>query len=122
MKKASIILAIVVSLFAIYQGSISMIDRASAYTSTFAKLDDLKKLSIDVKLNTLKRDVDYLQNKIWELEDRYGYIKLRNKDASIPNDVIHRYHEYITQLDEKTSTIKILMQKRIGGVGSTVKN
>jgi len=109
-KKLSITLATVVSLIAIYQAGI-------VFTSTFAKASDLNALRIEMKINVLKSDTQYIQNKIWDMEDRYGYKELNEKSNEISIDVVHRYWEYRKQLDNKTDELKMLMEKRLKMIG-----
>ena len=109
-KKISITLAIIVSLLAIYQAGVS-------FTSTYAKAADLVELKIEVKINALKSDIQYIQNKIWDMEDRYGYKELNEKSKEVPIDTIHRYAEYRKQLKDKEIELNLLMKNRLDLIG-----
>jgi len=108
-KKISIILATIVSIIAIYQG-------IGAFCGTYAKAADLSELKVEVKTNALKQDTQYIQDRMWDMEDRYGFKKLNDKSPEIPKAIIHRYFEYKSQLDEKSDTLKMLMNKRINDI------
>ena len=105
-KKLSVALAIIVSLLAIYQGG-------GLFFSTYAKAADLSSLQMEVHINALKQDVQYVQDRVWQMEDRYGYQELNDQNRNIPKSVLHRYQEYSKQLKENSELLKILMIKRM---------
>ena len=105
-KKISAILAIFVSLIVIYQG-------AGMFCSSYAKASDLSALKVEVKINALKHDVQYIQDRIWDMEDRYGHKELNDKDKNIPSDVIHKYDGYKKRLDDDSELLQELMKNRL---------
>ena len=106
-KKVSAILAVFVSLVVIYQG-------AGMFCSSYAKASDLSSLKIEVKIHALQHDVQYVQDRIWDMEDRYGCRELIDKDKNIPSDIIHKYDKYKKRLDDDSELLQELMKKRLG--------
>ena len=97
-KKISVLLGIIMSI-----GVIS-----GAVHSYFAKDKDLKLVEYRLNTKILQDKIDYLQIRIWKLEDRYGSLD------KMPSDIKSQYRQLQKDLKRLEIQFQVLIKK--GGI------
>jgi hypothetical protein len=82
-----------------------------AVDSRYAKAEDVKQIDIRLEQKILADKSDILQERLWKMEDRYGYIDVSKGTSNVPPEINDQYRRIRAEKQAVDQKLNIIHQK-----------